>query len=110
MVNTVDIVYCFDQKTDRTDAVAAGNDCTVRILHPSVIEITAAECKHVDIGNDAFPCRLAHALRPATFEGIEHLSLLHVAGMLYLVFILRRKIFVEYFAQNRNLAGFHLLE
>ena len=62
MVNTVDIVYCFDEEAYGADAVAAGNDCAVRIFHPTVIEVASAKGEHVHVGDDAFPGGFAHTL------------------------------------------------
>ena len=81
------LVQRLQQKTDRPEAVVAGQHGGLLVFHPPVVDVLPAAGQRHHKGGQGVPGAVAEALRLLSAVGKEHLALPHIAGVFDGVFV-----------------------
>ena len=100
-------VYSFDVETDRAEAVVAADHGAVRILHPSVVEVSAALGQVPDKILHCLPGLRAETVRAFAVNADPRLALTNITTVLYRVLVFCHKVSVLCLADGGNLYSFH---
>lgn len=95
---SVALLYHFQKKTYRTEAVVAGNHGRVLVLHPAVVKVSTSMCQDHDKRQHALPCTFTKFLWLVPVFRNENLSFLYITCVFNRIFIFFHQILIAGFS------------